>query len=152
MENVFRIAQLYLRIALGIGFILPVADRMGWLGAPGTKAVSWGNWENFVTYTNTLLPFLGRSAAVLMGFITTLAEIFIGVFLIIGYKTRIAAFGGFALTLIFALCMAVFQGIKAPFTYSVFADSAGSLLLAAIPQYKWSLDNYFSKHNDNSFH
>jgi putative oxidoreductase len=151
MKIASKIPQLYLRLALGIGFIIPVADRIGWLGPRGHNGVSWGNFDNFAAYTNTLLPFLNRSMANVMGLLATIAEISIGVFLIIGYKIRIAAFGGFALTLIFALCMAVFLGIKAPFTYSVFSDSAGSLLLATIPAYNWSLDNYAIKKFNRQF-
>lgn len=143
MTNTFRIPQLYLRLALGLGFLIPVADRIGWIGSPGQKGVSWGNWENFTVYTNMLLPFLSRQMASAMGMFATIAEILIGLFLIIGYKTRIAAYGGFLLTLIFAICMALFIGIRAPFNYSVFSDSAGSLLLAFIPVYHWSVDNSF---------
>jgi len=143
MTNTFRIPQLYLRLALGLGFLIPVADRLGWLGRPGQKGVSWGNWENFAAYTNTLLPFLSHQVASVMGLLATIAEMLIGLCLIIGYKTRVAAYGGFLLTLIFALCMAVFMSIKEPFNYSVFSDSAGSLLLAFVPVYYWSYDNGF---------
>lgn len=143
MTNTFRIPQLYLRLALGLGFLIPVADRLGWLGRAGQKGVSWGNWENFAAYTNMLLPFLSRQLASVMGLVATIAEILIGLFLIIGYKTRIAAYGGFLLTLVFAICMAAFIGIRAPFNYSVFSDSAGSFLLAFIPVYHWSFDNGF---------
>lgn len=145
MTSNFRYPQLYLRLALGIGFTLPVADRIGWLGPAGQHGVSWGNWTNFAAYTNTLLPFLSRPAASFMGLLATIAEILIGICLIIGYKTRAAAYCGFLLTLIFALCMAVFIGIKAPFSFSVFSDSAGSLLLAFVPVYYWSLDDGFNK-------
>src|SRR6185312_6122254 len=143
MSNISRIPQLYLRLGLGLGFLIPVADRMGWLGVPGQNGVSWGNWGNFVTYTNTLLPFLSRQLAGVMGLLATIAEALIGACLVIGFKTRVAAYGGFLLTLLFALCMAVFVGIKAPFNYSVFSDSAGSLLLAFVPIYNWSFDNGF---------
>lgn len=145
MKNHFRIPQLYLRLALGIGFLIPVADRFGWLGSPGQKDISWGNWSNFTAYTNVLLPFLSRAVASVMSLLATVAEISIGICLIVGYKTRVAAFGGFLLTLIFALCMTVFIGIKAPFNYSVFSDSAGSLLLAFVPVYYWSIDNGFKE-------
>jgi putative oxidoreductase len=151
MKVASKIPQLYLRLAVGTGFIIPVADRTGWLGPPGYNGVSWGNWDNFAAYTNTLLPFLNRSMASIMGLLATIAEILIGVFLIIGYKTRVVAIGSFALTLIFALCMAIFLGIKAPFTYSVFSDSAGGLLLATIPAYNWSLDNYAVKKFNRQF-
>ncbi|WP_342331460.1 DoxX family protein [Pedobacter sp. FW305-3-2-15-E-R2A2] len=145
MKNYNQLPQLYLRIAVGIGFIIPVLDRLGWLGPAGSKNIGWGNWDNFVAYTNTLLPFLGRPAANVMGGVATLAEILFGIMLIIGLKTRVAALGSFLLTLSFALCMAVFLGFKAPLNYSVFAVSAACLLLSTIPGYKWSLDEYFSK-------
>jgi putative oxidoreductase len=145
MKNEFSIPQLFLRLALGIGYIFPVLDRLGILGPAGTNNIAWGNWENFIGYTNTLLPFLGKPAAGIMGLIATLAEGIFAILLITGYKTRWAAQGSFLLTLTFGFCMAVFIGIKAPFNYSVFADSAASLLLACIPVYKWSLDNYLSK-------
>jgi putative oxidoreductase len=145
MKNSFRFPQLYLRLALGVGFLIPVADRFGWLGAPGKPGVSWGNWQNFAGYTNVLLPFLSPAVANVMALVATICEILIGIFLIFGYKTRIAAYGGFVLTLIFALCMAAFLGIKAPFNYSVFSDSAGSLLLAFVPVYYWSIDNGFKE-------
>ena len=145
MKNSFRFPQLYLRLALGVGFLIPVADRFGWLGAPGKPGVSWGNWQNFAGYTNVLLPFLSPAVANVMALVATICEILIGIFLIFGYKTRIAASGGFVLTLIFALCMAAFLGIKAPFNYSVFSDSAGSLLLAFVPVYYWSIDNGFKE-------
>jgi uncharacterized membrane protein YphA (DoxX/SURF4 family) len=143
MIKTIRIPQLYLRLALGLGFLIPVADRFGWLGAAGEKGISWGNWENFSMYTHTLLPFLDRQAANVMALLATIAEILIGSCLLFGYKTRMAAYGAFLLTLVFALCMALFIGIKAPFNYSVFAVSAGSLLLAFTPVYHWSLDNLF---------
>lgn len=143
MTNAIRVPQLYLRLAVGLGFLIPVADRMGWLGPAGQKGISWGNWENFVAYTNMLLPFLNHQGAGVMGLLATIAEILIGASLIVGYKTKSAAYGGFLLTLIFALCMAVFINIKAPFNYSVFSVSAGCLSLAFIPVYYWSFDNGF---------
>jgi putative oxidoreductase len=141
MKNYTSYAQFYLRLALGIGFILPVMDRTGVLGPAGQNNVSWGTWENFLSYTHALLPFLSKSASDIFGLLATIAEAVFGVLLIIGYKTRLTAVGSCLLTLSFALCMAIFTGFKAPFNYSVFPVSAGSLLLSAIPYYKWSIDN-----------
>lgn len=141
----FKSAQLYFRLAQGIGFLLPVADRLGWLGPAGVHSVDWGNWGSFVTYTNSLMPFLNREVAGFMGLLATIAEALIGILFLIGYKIRIAAVCSFLLTLTFGLCMFFFMGPKSPFNYSVFADSAGSLLLACVPVYHWSLDNYLSK-------
>jgi putative oxidoreductase len=98
---------------------------------PG-KGVNWGNWQNFAAYTNTLLSFLSHQVASVMGLLATIAEILIRRFLIIGYKTRVAGYGGFLLTLIFVICMAAFIGIRVPLNYSVFSASAGSLLLAFV--------------------
>ena len=144
MKNTFRFPQLYFRLAMALNFIIPVMDRIGWLG-PAGNYVSWGNWGSFVTYTNTLLPFLSKPLAGVMGLAATTAEATIAILFIIGYKIRLAAYGSFILTLIFALCMAVFLDIKAPINYSVFVDSAGSLLLATMPVYNWSLDAYFAR-------
>jgi putative oxidoreductase len=145
MKNTSNIPQLFLRLALGIGFILPVLDRLGVLGAAGVHGNAWGNWANFVTYTNMLVPFLGRSAAGVMALLATIGEALFGILLIIGYKTKLASLGSFALTFIFALCMAIFLGPRLPFNYSVFADSAAALLLATIPTYQWSIDHYLTK-------
>jgi putative oxidoreductase len=140
MKNYMSFAQLYLRLALGIGFILPVLDRTGVFGPAGQNNVSWGNWASFCEYTHALLPFLSKAVSDIFALLATIAEVVFGVLLIIGYKIRLTAIGSCLLTLTFALCMAIFTGIKAPFNYSVFPVSAGALLLSAIPYYKWSID------------
>lgn len=145
MKNTFDIPQLFLRIALGVGFILPVLDRSGWLGAQGIAGNAWGNWENFVSYTHSLMPYMSKPMTEIMACMATIGETIFGITLIIGFKTKLASIGSFLLTLMFALSMFVFAGYRAPFNYSVFADSAASLLLAAMPVYKWSTDHYLSK-------
>lgn len=141
MKNHTGFAQLYLRLALGIGFIYPVLDRIGFLGPAGQNNVGWGNWESFLAYTHVLMPYLSKSLSDVMGWVATLGEAIFGLLLIIGYQTRQVAKGSFVLTLAFALSMAIFLGSKAPFNYSVFAVSAGALLLSAIPHYRWSIDD-----------
>lgn len=145
MKNILPTAQLFLRLALGIGFILPVMDRLGMLGLPGEPNVGWGNWSNFTDYTHSLMPYLNRSLAEVMGAIATIAEVIFGILLIIGFKTKQTAIGSFALTLAFAVSMLLFAGYRAPFNYSVFSVSAASLLLSAIGDYKWSIDDYLKK-------
>lgn len=140
MKNTPHFAQLFLRLALGIGFILPVMDRFGWLGSPGSPTVSWGSWSVFLDYTNTLMPFLVRPAANIMAIIATAGELVFAVLLIVGYKIKLAAIGSFLLTLLFALSMLVFANYRAPFNYSVFVVSASSLLLATLPSYKWGIE------------
>ncbi|MCC9070370.1 DoxX family protein [Flavobacterium sp. F-65] len=140
MKNTQQFAQIFLRLALGIGFILPVMDRLGMLGAAGEPNVGWGNWANFVDYTNSLMPYLNHDVTNVMAIIATLAEIVFGILLIIGFKIKTTAYGSFLLTLSFALSMLIFAGYRAPFNYSVFTASAASLLLASIPFYNWSID------------
>jgi uncharacterized membrane protein YphA (DoxX/SURF4 family) len=140
MKNTPHFAQLFLRLVLGIGFILPVMDRFGWLGAPGSPTVGWGNWSVFLDYTNSLMPFLARPVANVMAVLATAGELIFAVLLIVGYKIKLAAIGSFLLTLAFALSMLIFANYRAPFNYSVFVVSASSLLLATLPSYKWSIE------------
>ncbi|WP_442587663.1 DoxX family protein [Pedobacter sp. AW31-3R] len=141
-NQTFDISQLFLRVSLGSGFILPVMDRFGWLGEVGQQGNAWGNWDNFVVYTQTLMPYMNTGLTTLMAILATAGEILFGIALVLGYQTRLAAMGSFGLTLAFAFSMLFFAGYRAPFTYAVFVASASSLLLAGIPVYRWSLDNY----------
>lgn len=146
MKTRLALGQFVLRIALGVGFLIPVMDRLGWLGAPGS-GVAWGNWANFTGYTNKLLPFLSTGGASIMGMVATIAEAVFGVCLIIGYKTRQSALGSAILTLIFGLCMAIFVNSIAPFKYPVFVFTGAGLLLSCISEYKWSIDRLLKPHS-----
>ncbi|MET0465989.1 MAG: DoxX family protein [Chitinophagaceae bacterium] len=139
MKSIFDIPQMLLRLALGLGFIFPVMDRLGWLGLQGENGNAWGNWNNFTAYTHTLMPYLDLSAAQIVGAVATVLELVFGIALIIGFKTRLAALGSALLTLAFAVSMLLFAGYRAPFSYSVFVCSAASWLLANIPYYRWSI-------------
>ncbi len=132
MKKIFPTAQLLLRFALGAGFILPVLDRIGFLGVPGSANVSWGNWANFVAYAHNLMPYLPTKTASFFSVIATIGEVLFGILLIMGYKIKLAAYGSFVLTLIFALSMLFFVGYRSPFDYSVFVVSFSSLLLATL--------------------
>lgn len=140
MNTRINIGQLILRLSLGAGFLLPVMDRLGWLGTVGSGAATWGNWTNFVTYTHKLVPFLSTGGASIAGLVATIGEALFGVCLIIGFRTSLAALGAAILTLTFGVCMAIFLGISAPFNYPVFVFTGASLLLSGIRTYKWSLD------------
>ena len=150
MKNASGIAQLILRFALGIGFILPVMDRLGWMGAPGSTGVAWGNWQHFVDYTQTLIPFLSRPLSNVMGTLATIAESTFGVFLILGLRIKQIALGAAILTLFFGICMAVFIGIEAPFGYPVFVFTGGALVLSGLGHYQWSIDNYLATISKNN--
>lgn len=134
-------AGLILRVVLGITMLSAVADRFGLWGAPGSPGVAWGNWENFVAYTQTLNSFASKSVAGILGALATFFEILFGVFLIIGFKTRFVALGTSGLMLLFAIAMAISSTIKAPFDYSVLTSSAAALLLSTIGKTSFSVDN-----------
>ncbi|MBE8724308.1 DoxX family membrane protein [Flavobacterium hungaricum] len=142
MKNITLLeAGLILRIVLGITMLSAAADRFGLWGAPGTNGVVWGNWENFVAYTQTLNPFANTATAEILGGIATFFEILLSLLLLFGFKTRIAALGTSFLMLLFALAMAISVSIKAPFDYSVLTSAAAALLLANIGKTSFAVDN-----------
>ena len=136
--------QLYFRFALGTGFIILVMDRLGFIGRFGQKLISWGDWNHFIGSTAILMPYLSRPLVGIIAFIATFFEVLFGICLVIGFKTRLAAYGSFILTLLFGLSMALFLGYKAPLNFSVFPCSAGSLLLASLTDYEWSMDQFLA--------
>lgn len=134
-------AGLILRIFLGFTLLSAVADRFGLWGAPGSPGVAWGNWDNFITYTHTLNSFVSKSVAGILGALATFFEILFGVFLIIGFKTRIVALGTSALLLLFAITMTFAFSIKAPLDYSVLTSVGAALLLSTIGRTSYAVDN-----------
>jgi uncharacterized membrane protein YphA (DoxX/SURF4 family) len=145
MKNSSGFAQLFLRIALGIGFILPVMDRLGLRGLAGSPNVSWGDWKHFIVYTHTLMPFLNHFMTNIMGAMATILEAIFGICLIIGFKIKQISLGGAMLTFIFGLSMAIFIGINAPFNYPVFVFTGAGLVLSGMGSYKWSIDRNKSR-------
>lgn len=140
-RNAPAYTTLYLRLALGVGFLSAVADRFGLWGPPGKALVSWGNFHNFLYYTGVLNPWFPASWIPSVGWLATICEAAFGIALILGLRTRLAALASGILTLIFALAMTFAVGIKSPLSYSVFVCSAGSFLLAQARAYPWSLDS-----------
>jgi uncharacterized membrane protein YphA (DoxX/SURF4 family) len=138
-------AQLFLRLALGVGFMLPVLDRLGWLGLPGTGTVNWGDWKHFVDYTHSLVPYASRPMANALGGLATVAETVFAICLIVGYQLRYVALGTAILTFIFGICMATSAGIAAPFNYPVFVFTGAGLVLSEVEHFRWSLDDLLKK-------
>lgn len=145
MEDQLKIPQLLLRGALGITFLTPVSDRLGILGPAGTGNIEWGNWHNFIDYTTTLMPVFERPVVNMMGGIATVAELIIGILLLIGYKTKYAAAGASLLTLTFIIFMILSVGIQKPINYGVFTAATASFLLSRLQNYEWSIDGLLAK-------
>ncbi len=134
--------KLFLRLALALSFLSAVADRFGlW-----AKEISvWGNWDNFLGYTQLINPWFPENMIPLIGAFVTILEILLALFLIIGFKTEFSAkLSGFLL-LIFALSMTFSTGIKGAFDYSVFTASAAAFALSSIKE-KWlEIDLFIQK-------
>jgi len=137
--------QLFARVSIATAFLSAVADRLGYWGDPGQQNVTWGNWENFVSYSNTLNFFVPNYIGSLLAIAATFLEALLGILLLVGYKTRLSAILSGTLLTLFALSMTLSLGIKSTFDYSVWIGASSCFLLAAIGVYPCSLDNYFFK-------
>jgi len=126
-----KFAEWFLRISLSTAFLSAVADRFGLWGPSGTRNVSWGNWQNFRVYSDKVNGFLPPKLQPILAWAATVAEICLGVGLLLPVATRWIALGSGALLVIFAIAMTVTLGIKAPLNFSVFTAAAGAFLLAA---------------------
>jgi len=143
MEKKLSVAQFFLRLTLGIGFLVPGLDRLGAWGAYGSSPnVSWGDWSHFAIYARQTLSFLPGNFANVLAVLATAGELTFGLLLIIGLFTRWAAIGSGILTICFGLSMMRSFGAASPINYSVFTVSAASFLLASIPAYAWSFDEW----------
>jgi putative oxidoreductase len=130
-ERIMQISRVFLRSALSITFLVSIADRFGWLGRPGTKNVSWGDWSHFVQYVAILNWFVPKVLINSLAIFETVIECALGVALLLGLYLRVVAWCSTALLMSFALTMSLALGIVAPVSYSVFSAAAGAALLAA---------------------
>lgn len=122
--------SLFARVALALGFLSAVADRFGlWTPWLGSGNVVWGNMASFTDYTGVLLPWVPNSLLPVFAWTATLAEIVLGVSLLIGFRKRLTALLSGILLLAFAFSMLFSVSVKAPFDYSVFAAAACAFLL-----------------------
>lgn len=134
--------QLFLRLALAVTMLSAVADRFGWWSKENS---SWGDMKHFIEYTRQLTFFLPEALSTISAYAATFLEILFPLMLILGFKTKIAAYGTSALLLIFALSMTVASGPKAPLNYSVLVGGAAALLLAVQQHYSLSIDQLTQK-------
>ena len=141
MEKFSSFAQLYLRVAIAVSYLVFGLDRLGVFGKPGEKNISWGDWDHFLKYAAEVMQFLPYSLVTVFAVIATAVEILAGLLLLVGKWTKVAAIGSGVLAFLYAVSMAISFGIVSPLSYSVFTVSAASFLLACLPSYKWSFDN-----------
>ena len=128
------------RLLMAIEFLLSVGDRFGVFGPAGSPGVSWGNFANFVAYTEQVNAFLPAEFAPVLAVLATIAEIVLGTTLLVGLRTRLAALGASVLTLFYGIAMTISGMTAGQFHYSVFVLCAGMLALATVDTSALSVD------------
>ncbi len=118
---------LYARIALGAAFLSGIADRFGLYTG---RNVGYGDFAGFVSYTAKVNSFMPVFSIPFLAWAATVAELSLGIALILGVWPRCVALGSALLLASFGIAMAISFGIKSPMDYSVFSASAGAVLLA----------------------
>jgi putative oxidoreductase len=124
-----RWALRYARMALGAAFLSGIASRFGLWG----KGVGYGDFAHFMQYTAEVNSFMPAFTIPFLAWAATVAELLLGIGLIIGVWSRWVALGSAALLFLFGVAMAISFGLKSPLDYSVFSASAAALLLALHP-------------------
>jgi uncharacterized membrane protein YphA (DoxX/SURF4 family) len=129
---VFRKFSIVLaRLALSLAFLSSVADRFGAWGAHGTSNVTWGDFQHFITYTETLTPFVPRSVSSILAWLATVSESALGFGLLLGLRTKTFAFAAGCLLLVFASAVMFSPaGPHAVFAWSVLSAAGCAMLLA----------------------
>jgi hypothetical protein len=131
-QRVLQIARVFVRVALGITFLVSIGDRLGWLGPYGSKNVSWGDWTHFMQYVAILNWFIPKNLIPVLAVLETFIELALGLALLLGVYQHVVAWSSAALLTSFALTMSIALGITAPLSYSVFTAVGAALLLAAV--------------------
>src|SRR5262245_49218491 len=139
-RNLRRLVPLYLRLALGVTFLSAVADRFGVWGPPGSHNVAWGDFTRFTQYTAKVNPWAATALVPMLAWTATVAEIILGVALLVGFSTREAGLGSVVLLSLFAIGMTTGTGVKTALDASVFSAAAGAFGLALLGHGPWSLD------------
>ena len=122
-----KLAFLYARVTLGIGFLSGIADRFGlWRG----RNVGYGNFAGFVNYTAKVNSFMPTSTIPFLAWAATAAELVLGILLLIGIWPRWTALASALLLILFGIAMGISFGAKSPLDYSVFSASAAAFMLA----------------------
>lgn len=130
-----------LRALVALAFLGSVADRFGLFGPPSAPGVSWGDFAHFVAYTGTVNAFLPAAAAPALAAVATIAETALGVALLFGVRTRLAAGGAALLLALFGAAMTCSLGIAAQFAYAVGVLASAAWAMATVDTTFLSLDS-----------
>jgi uncharacterized membrane protein YphA (DoxX/SURF4 family) len=127
------------RVLMAAEFLLAVCDRFGVFGPVG-GGVSWGDFAHFVAYTRTVASYAPARVAPVLAILATIAEIGLGLALLLGVRTRLAALGATGLLLIYGVSMTVSMPAAEQFHYAVFVLCAGMLALSTVDTTAVSVD------------
>lgn len=120
-------------VLLGLDFLGAVADRFGALGGPGDPGVSWGSWDAFVDYTASVLPSMSRSLVTAGAVGATIAELAIGILLMLGVQRRWVGKASAGLLFGYLVAMATSLGAGEVADYALPIFIGGSLLVSSVP-------------------
>ncbi len=105
-ERLRRAARVYARFALGAAFVSAVASRLGLWGDQSS------GWDAFVGYTAEVNSFLPAALAPVLAVCATVAELALGLALLVGFQLPRTAVAAAALLAVFGAAMAISFGIK----------------------------------------
>lgn len=125
------------RIGIGVLFAGSVADRFGLMGGQADGA-TWGSWQPFVEYTQSLLPAWLHDLSAPLAVLATVLEIGLALGLILGIGGRFTAWIATGVLALFGLAMATSVGVDPMMSYAVPVLAAGAALLAVSPD-AWRL-------------
>jgi uncharacterized membrane protein YphA (DoxX/SURF4 family) len=80
-----------------------------------------------------------------LGILATGAEIVLGLLLLVGWRTRVAALLSGLLLLTFGVAMTLALGIKAPLNFAVLTGIGGAFLLSNCDGFPFSVDELLSR-------
>jgi uncharacterized membrane protein YphA (DoxX/SURF4 family) len=126
-EGVERGGIIFARIAIGSSFLSGIADRFALWPA---RYEGYGGFSGFVRYTAKVNAFMPAWTIPYLAWAATLAELTLGVALIVGCWLRWVSAASAVLLLLFGTAMALSFGLKSPLDYSVFSAAAAAILLA----------------------
>ena len=118
------------RLLIALGFVVNVADRLGFLGPPGAPGVSWGDFQHFIAYTAQVNAFAPAAIVPTLAVLATIAEATLGLTMLFGVRVRLASLGSALLLFVFATAM-VLSGLS-QFQYSVYLMSVTAWVLSTI--------------------
>jgi putative oxidoreductase len=126
------------RLLIALGFVVNVADRLGFLGAPGAPGVSWGDFQHFIAYTAQVNAFAPTAIVPTLAVLATIAEGSLGLTMLFGVRVRLASLGSALLLFVFATAM-VLSGLS-QFQYSVYLMSVTAWALSTIDASAFTVD------------